>query len=80
MIASAANELKKIGDKLNSTYKLHFVNKGNLAGQSIDFRDVKELLAHFPYNSQGTKLNKRTQIWKMSDVGRLEKIIAEYQH
>lgn len=32
LIASVANELKKIGDKLNSTYKFHFVNKGNLAG------------------------------------------------
>ena len=32
VIASVANELKKIGDKLNSTYKLHFVNKVNLAG------------------------------------------------
>ena len=32
VIASVANELKKIGDKLNSLYKLPFVKKVNLAG------------------------------------------------
>lgn len=31
-VIAVANELKKIGDKLNSTYKLHFVNRVNLAG------------------------------------------------
>lgn len=31
VIASVANELRKIGDKLNSPYKLPFVNKVNLA-------------------------------------------------
>ena len=30
-IASVANELKDIGDNLNSQYKLSFVNKMNLA-------------------------------------------------